>query len=92
MVLFLLSSVVVMTLKTKGKGNLKAQNKRRRQRMKNLPPYQKDKYQLIDDNFTHYPVAYCTRYKGWLSVGLMDVHGCEKRQCVRLRKEQLNEE
>lgn len=42
---------------------------------------QGQKYQLIDGNFTYYPAAYCKYYKGWLSVGLIQTHKCQKKGC-----------
>lgn len=68
------------------KGNRKAQRKRRRARQKNLPEKQKERYELIDGNFTHYPVAYCWRYGAWLSQGLADTHRCRQRKCRRFEK------
>lgn len=55
--------------------------------MKHLPQRQPLKYQLIDGNFTHYPVAYCEFHQLWLTEGLMNTHRCEPRKCRRLQKE-----
>ncbi len=65
-------------------GNRKAQNKRKHERKNDLPPRQKDAYQLIDNNWTHYPVAYCDHYKGWLSLGQIQTHRCHERQCKKI--------
>ena len=65
----------------RSRGNRKEQTKRRRQRKKDLPMKQGQKYQLIDGNFTYYPAAYCKYYKGWLSVGLIQTHKCQKKGC-----------
>lgn len=63
------------------KGNRKMQNKRRNARFKLRPPRQKEAYELIDGNYSHYPVAVCTRMKGCLTVGLAELHGCVERKC-----------
>lgn len=42
-------------------------------------------YRLIDDNWTRKPKAFCTRYDGYLTNGLMNTHGCKKRSCIRLK-------
>lgn len=69
-------------MKVKNKrGNKKEQNKRRRKRQKNLPEWKEENVQLIDGNFTHYPVAYCYYRKGYLSLGLAEVHRCQEREC-----------
>ena len=44
-------------------------------------------YLCIDGNWTYHPVAFCTRYKGVLTNGLMNTHKCEERNCIRLRKD-----
>jgi hypothetical protein len=76
---------VKKTLKNK-KGNIKAQRKRRRERRKNLPPKQKEACELIDGNWSHYPVAECLYHKGFLTNGLVDTHRCEKRHCKWFKK------
>ncbi len=43
-------------------------------------------YRLIDGNWSHRAVAYCTYKHGYLTPALMKVHKCEKRQCQRLRE------
>lgn len=73
-------------MKHHGKGNKKAQNKRRRERRKNLPPKQSEKFELIDGNFSHYPAAYCWYHGSYLTQGLMDAHRCTKRKCRRLER------
>lgn len=76
-----------MTLKTKGKGNVKAQRKRRRQRLRTANTKRATKpYQCIDNNFTWYPTAYCERYKGALTEGLINVHRCREKGCMKLRE------
>lgn len=42
-------------------------------------------YRLIDDNWTRKPKAFCIRYDGYLTNGLMNTHGCKKRNCIRLK-------
>lgn len=42
-------------------------------------------YRLIDGNWSHRAVAYCTYHHGYLTPALMKVHKCRKRQCKRLR-------
>lgn len=82
-----------MTLKNrkKGNGNIKAQRKRRRERRKNLPPRRKVPYELIDGNFSYYPVAYCKCHDGYLTQGLIDTHRCEKRQCSGFERMMIDE-
>ena len=63
------------------KGNRKAQRKRRRERLKNLPPKQNEKFELIDGNYSYYPVAYCKCHGAYLTQGLIDTHRCSKRKC-----------
>lgn len=65
----------------KTKGNKSRQNKRRRQRKKNLPPRQSEPFELIDGNLTHYPIGYCKHHGAWLSLGLTETHRCKPRQC-----------
>lgn len=62
---------------SKGHGNSKLQNKRRRQRKHKLPVAQPYMFQLIDGNFSKYPIGYCKFRKSWLTVGLVEVHKCE---------------
>lgn len=81
-----------MNLKTNhGKGNVERQRQKRRQRRKNLPARQSQAHQLIDNNWTHYPCAYCERHGGWLTQGLIETHRCEQRHCKCLNKTYLNE-
>ena len=75
-----------MTLKNRHKGNRKAQQRRRRERLKNLPPKQGMKHELIDGNYSFYPVAYCKCHSAFLTQGLIDTHRCEKRRCSGFRK------
>ena len=71
----------------KHKGNIKAQRKRRKKRKKFLKPgdYFNDEFELIDGNFTHYPVAYCNHYGRFLTAGLIHTHRCRQRNCKKLR-------
>lgn len=73
-----------MNLKNRSKGNRKAQRKRRKERLKNKPPKSRYKVQLIDGNFTYYPVAYCKYHQAFMTEGLMTTHRCVKRKCKRL--------
>lgn len=77
-----------MTLKNKhhGKGNVREQKRRRRKRLKERPPKLKEKVQLIDGNWTLYPVAYCKSHGGYLTQGLIETHRCVKRKCSGLGK------
>lgn len=68
-----------------GKGNRKAQQKRHRERKKNLPQKQPKMVQLIDGNFSYYPVAYCCIHGGYLTQELADTHRCTKRHCRRYK-------
>ena len=69
-----------------GKGDRKGQRKRRKERMKHSVPKTKEMYYCIDGNMTNHPVAYCTYHHGVLTEGLMCVHRCKERKCVRLRE------
>ena len=69
----------------KGKGNRHGQNLRRKERMYSRPQRQDEAYRLIDGNMSHYPVAACVRYRGFLSEGLMETHRCRERACINLR-------
>lgn len=76
-----------MTLKhSPGKGNKKEQQKRRRQRWQNRPEKQKEQVELIDGNWSFYPIGECTRYNGYLTQGLCDTHHCLERDCPRFKK------
>jgi len=75
-----------MTLKNRHKGNRKAQQKRRKERLKNLPPKQDEKCELIDGNYSYYPVAFCKCHNAFLTQGLIDTHRCDKRHCTGFRK------
>ena len=77
---------IILKTKHKGKGNVKAQRKRRKQRLKRLPPRWNNEVLLIDGNFSFYPVAYCLYHKAFMTHGLVDTHRCEQRNCPRLRK------
>lgn len=72
--------------KRRGKGDRKAQEKRRRARRYKVKRTIYT-YECIDGNFTFYPVAYCHRYGGVLTLGLMDTHRCRERQCFRLEED-----
>lgn len=65
-------------MRKKGNGRVNEQKKRRIKRIKeNHIERQNDWYELIDGNITHYPVAYCTHYRGFLSLGLIETHKCK---------------
>lgn len=74
------------------KGNRKAQRQRRYERQRQRPKRQKDKYILIDGNYSFYPAAYCRYYQAWLTVGLLETHRCAERQCGRLEKGEITNE
>lgn len=67
--------------KSRHRGNVKAQEERRKERLKHLPPKQKEKHELIDGNFSYYPVAECRCHGAWLTQGLAETHRCVERQC-----------
>lgn len=67
----------------RGRGNIKAQRKRKRERRKHLPKKQAEKVLLIDGNLSYYPIAYCSRYGAFLTEGLADTHRCLQRKCKR---------
>jgi hypothetical protein len=72
------------TLKNKSKENIKAQRKRRQERSANRPQRQSEAFELIDGNYSHYPVGYCNRKGAYLTQGLIDTHQCYKKACKRL--------
>ena len=80
-----------MTLKISGKGNIKAQQRRRRERMKEKPKRLKTSVQLIDGNWSFYAVAFCACHGGYLTQGLIDTHRCKKRHCSGFRKVVVDE-
>ena len=63
-----------------GKGDVRAQKKRRSERLK-FSLRQQQLFPCIDDNWTHYPISYCSYHKGYLTAGLRDVHRCELKGC-----------
>lgn len=65
-----------------GRGNRKAQNKRRRERLKNCTRRYELEHELIDGNLSHYPIAFCRLHGAYLTQGLADTHRCIERQCV----------
>lgn len=69
----------------KNKGNIRAQKKRRKERLKNRPPKSEEKVLLIDGNYSFYPVAFCSQYKAYLTCGLADTHRCQERECPKLK-------
>lgn len=68
----------------KGHGNIKAQQKRRRERRKNQPSKQKKLVELYDGNMSYYPAAYCKIHGAYLTQGLVDTHRCQHRHCQGL--------
>lgn len=75
----------MINLKTNGRGNIKAQQQRRKQRLKYRPSKRDHEYELIDGNLTYYPTGYCEWHQAYLSVGLMETHRCNKRSCFRFK-------
>ena len=75
-----------LVFKKRGKGNIKAQRKRRKARKKLLKPgdYFNDEFELIDGNYSHYPIGYCDRYGRFLTAGLANTHRCRQRKCEKL--------
>lgn len=65
-----------------GRGNRKEQRKRYKKRKKTVD-YFEEEFDLIDGNFTHYPVGFCKFYDGFLSEGLEEVHKCIEKGCYR---------
>ena len=70
----------------KGKGNVKAQRKRRKKRLKELPERWDKEVLLIDGNSSFYPVAYCFHHEAFLTQGLVDTHRCDRRKCPKFRR------
>jgi len=52
--------------------------------MKSGVPKTKNLYWCVDGNYTNHPLAYCTFYHGVLTKGLMELHTCKERCCLRL--------
>lgn len=71
-----------MNLKN-NKGNKIAQRKRRKERLKCRPKRRSHEYELIDGNYSFYPVAECKYHKAYLTQGLIDTHNCIERECKR---------
>ena len=65
----------------KGYGNVREQRKRRKEMMK-IVPRQEIAYELIDGNYSHYPVGFCKSRKAWLTLGLINTHKCVVQDCV----------
>lgn len=72
--------------KMRCKGDIQKQQLRRKERCKTRPPRQEDRYQLIDGNWTHYPIAECKCHRAYLTQGLIDTHRCLKRKCSGLKQ------
>lgn len=70
---------------SKGQGNVKEQRKRRK-RMKKAVARSPDEFLLIDGNWSHYPYAYCKRKDGYLTLGLVQLHHCDTRQCEQYER------
>jgi len=68
----------------KGKGDRSAQKRRRRRNNKHVE-YQDNLYMMIDGNFTHFPVAYCSHYHGYVTQNMLMRHECDNRNCPRLK-------
>ena len=43
-----------------------------------------DEFELIDGNYSHYPVGYCARRGRFLTAGLANTHRCRQRKCEKL--------
>lgn len=65
---------------------------RRRRKYHRQSPRQPDLYELIDGNWSYYPVAYCDRKRAYMTLGQVKTHKCKERQCNRLCKVQFNME
>lgn len=72
---------MILKISHHGKGNRKAQQKRRREREKNRPAYQPIKVELIDGNFSHFPRAFCKSHNAFLTDGLINTHKCLQKAC-----------
>lgn len=83
---------MILKNRGKGKGSIKAQHKRRKERLKNRPPKQDEKVLLIDGNFSFYPDGYCKYYGAFLTQGLIDTHRCLHRNCPRFKEVNADEE
>ena len=78
-----------MAGKSKGKGNKRAQNLRRKARLSafyerykfNNPNIKSRSFELIDGNMSYYPVAFCQHHGAYMTEGLVKCHRCDKRHC-----------
>lgn len=68
-----------------GKGNIK-RNRHRRQKNNKQVKKQDLFYEMIDGNFTHYPVGWCAYHKGYLTKNCLETHRCLERKCIQYRE------
>ena len=47
---------------------------------------QKEQMLLIDGNYSFFIVGECKSHRAFLTQGLVDTHGCERKQCSGFRK------
>lgn len=50
-------------------------------------PKTENEYQMIDDNWTKHPVAFCWYHRGALTRNMMHTHRCCEKGCKRLDKD-----
>ena len=67
-----------------GKGNTKAQRKRRKINNRGIPKQDKD-YRLVDGNYSNQPYAYCCYHKGYMTKNQTTLHKCNKKNCEQLK-------
>lgn len=68
---------------------MERKRKRKRRRKTKGVKRQQLQYQLIDGNMSYYPVAFCSRYDGWLTNAMIEVHGCRDKNgkcCCRFEE------
>jgi len=58
-----------------GKGNVKAQRRNRKINNRGIRRL-RDEFLMIDGNFTHFPVAFCSHYDGYITNNMLLRHNC----------------
>lgn len=68
------------------RGNVAAQKRRRKARMRQNPKRSEHAVMLIDGNMSFYPAAWCAYRKAFLTQGLIETHKCRKIACGALKE------
>jgi len=71
----------------RSRGRVKEQKQRRKQRIHDHPVKAVNyPVELIDGNYSRFPVCFCNYYNAYLTLGLFNVHRCDQRNCDKLVK------